>query len=258
MKVNKQIVLPVFYYIDPSHVRHQKGTYENVFADHELKFQGNGLKVQNWRSALKNAADLSGYVSSIYDNDSELIEEIVKNVLSRLEDVLLGLDHIHPNAAEGLVGIDQHIDCIRSFLEMESKEVQILGIWGMSGIGKTTIAQVAYDKFSLYFEGSYFLDNVREESQKHGLKSLKQKLISELQEGKCTSVQNRLLLSRRKVLVVRDDVGTPEQLQHLVTKGIQWGAGSRIIATSNNMHALIAGGVHAIQVVKELDFEESL
>ena len=113
--------------------------------------------------------------------------------MSRLEDVLLSLDHIHPNELEGLVGIDQHIDCIRSFLEMESKEVQILRIWGMSGIGKTTIAQVAYDKFSPHFEGSYLLDNVREESQKHGLKSLKQKLISELQEEKCTSVQKRLL-----------------------------------------------------------------
>ncbi|KAK4270791.1 hypothetical protein QN277_019561 [Acacia crassicarpa] len=259
MKLNKQIVLPVFYNIDPSHVRHQKGTYENAFADHELKFQGNGLKVQNWRSALKNAADLSGYDSSSYCNDSELIEEIIKDVLSRLEDVLLSffLDHIHPGESEALVGIDQHIDCIRSFLEMNSKEVQILGIWGMSGIGKTTIAQVAYDKFSPRFEGSYFLDNVREESQKHGLKSLKQKLIFELQQDKSTSVQKRLL-SRRKVFVVLDDVDTPEQLQHLVIEGIRLGPSSRVIVTSKNKHALKAGGVHDIHEVKVLDFEESL
>ncbi|KAK4270792.1 hypothetical protein QN277_019562 [Acacia crassicarpa] len=257
VKVNKQIVLPVFYCIDPSHVRHQKGTYENAFADHELKFQGNGLKVQNWRSALKNAADLSGYVSSIYDNDSELIDEIVKYVLSRLEDVLLSLDHIYPNESEGLVGIDQQLYHIRSFLEMKTKEVQILGIWGMSGIGKTTIAQVAYDKFSSHYEGSCFIDNVREESQNHSLKYLKKKLISELQEENSTFVHIGFI-SRRKVLVVLDDVGTLEQLQYLVTKGICWGPGSRIIVTSNNKQALIAGGVHAIHEVKELNFEESL
>ncbi|XP_028768709.1 TMV resistance protein N-like [Neltuma alba] len=62
--VNKQIVLPVFYDIDPSSVRHQRGAYEEAFARHELKFKGNDLKVQNWKSALKNAADLAGYVSS--------------------------------------------------------------------------------------------------------------------------------------------------------------------------------------------------
>ncbi|KAI9126682.1 hypothetical protein K1719_002278 [Acacia pycnantha] len=235
---------------DPSHVRHQKGAYENAFADHELKFQGNGLKVQNWRSALKNAADLSGYVASIYYDDAELIDEIVK-------DVLLRLNHVYPSEPKGLVGIDQHIDPIRSFLEMESKEVQILGIWGMSGIGKTTVAQVAYDKFSPHFEGSYFLDNVREESQNHGLTSLKQRLISELQEEKCASVKKRLL-SRRKVFVVLDDVDTPEQLHHLVTERIRLGPGSRVIVTSKNKQALVAGGVHAIHEVKGLDFEESL
>ncbi|KAK4270790.1 hypothetical protein QN277_019560 [Acacia crassicarpa] len=250
MKVNKQIVLPVFYYIDPSHVRKQEGAYKTAFADHESKFQGEGLKLQNWRSALKDAADLAGSVANHYDNDAELIDEIVK-------DVLLRLNPVYPSEPKGLVGIDRHIDHIRSFLEMESKEVQILGIWGMSGIGKTTIAQVAYDKFSPHFEGSYFLDNVREELQKHGLKSLKQKLIYELQEDKSTSVQKRLL-SRRKVFVVLDDVDTPEQLHNLVTEGIRLGPGSRVIVTSKNKQELVAGGVHDIHEVKELDFEESL
>ncbi|XP_028755592.1 TMV resistance protein N-like [Neltuma alba] len=250
MKVNKQIVLPVFYYIDPSHVRHQRGGYKTAFAEHELRFQGNSLKVQNWRSALKNAAHISGYDSSCYGTDSELLDEIVKDVLLRVND-------IYPSESNGLVGIHQHLDRIRSFLEMESRQVQILGIWGMSGIGKTAIARVAFDKFSSLYEGSYFLDNVREESQKHGLECLRKKLISELQEEKSTFIRRRLI-RRRKVLVVLDDVGTAEQLQHLVTEGFHWGPGSRVIVTSQNKQVLIAGGVHAIHEVKKLDFEESL
>ncbi|XP_028755598.1 toll/interleukin-1 receptor-like protein [Neltuma alba] len=66
MKMKEQIVLAVFYYFDPSNVQLQQGAYKRAFAKHELKFQGNGLKVQNWRSALKNAAERSGYNTSHY------------------------------------------------------------------------------------------------------------------------------------------------------------------------------------------------
>ncbi|XP_028755597.1 TMV resistance protein N-like [Neltuma alba] len=249
MKMKEQVVLPVFYYLDPSHVRHQRGAYKRAFAKHELKFQGNGLKVQNWRSALKNAAELSGYNMSHYRNESELIDGIVNGVSSSL--------NISPSESKGLVGIDEHLDCIRLFLERKSKEVQILGICGMRGIGKSTIAQVAIDKFSSHFEGSYFLENVREESQKYGLKSLRAKLISELQGEKSTFVHKRLV-RRRKVFVVLDDVGSSEQLQHLVTDGIHWGPGSRFIVTSKDKQVLTAGGVHAIHEVKELGPKESL
>lgn len=46
-----QLVLPVFYHVDPSHVR-------NSF--HELP------KVDKWRRALEAASDLKGYTSEIY------------------------------------------------------------------------------------------------------------------------------------------------------------------------------------------------
>ncbi|XP_028755593.1 disease resistance-like protein DSC1 [Neltuma alba] len=173
--VNKQIVLPVFYDIDPSSVRHQKGPFKKAFARHELKYQGNNLKVQNWRSALKNAAGLSGYVSSHFGNDSELIDIIVK-------DVSLRLNVIRPSPSES--------------------------------------------------------------------KGLEEKYIP---------VQEKPL-SKRKVFVVLDDVGTLEQLKHLVTEGICWGPGSRVIVTSKYKQALatIGGLLHEMLEVKELDFEESL
>jgi len=57
-----QILLPVFYKVDPTIVRHQKGTYANAFAEHEQKYNLN--KVKQWRSALKKSADISGFHSS--------------------------------------------------------------------------------------------------------------------------------------------------------------------------------------------------
>lgn len=61
MEINKQIVLPVFFNVDPSHVRHQCGDYGDALAKHEEKFKENMLKVKTWRSAMKKAADLSGF-----------------------------------------------------------------------------------------------------------------------------------------------------------------------------------------------------
>jgi len=57
-----QILLPVFYKVDPTIVRHQKGTYANEFVEHDRKY--NSSRVKQWRSALKKSADISGFQSS--------------------------------------------------------------------------------------------------------------------------------------------------------------------------------------------------
>ena len=45
-----QIVLPVFYDIDPSDIKKQKGSYADAFAAHKKHFGPN--KVKEWRNAL--------------------------------------------------------------------------------------------------------------------------------------------------------------------------------------------------------------
>jgi hypothetical protein len=52
-------VWPIFYHVDPSDLRHQKGTFEVAFAEHEKRFKENIEKVQKWRDALKKVANLS-------------------------------------------------------------------------------------------------------------------------------------------------------------------------------------------------------
>jgi hypothetical protein len=59
-----QILVPVFYKLDPTIVRHLNGTYANAFAEHDKKF--NLTKVQEWKSALKECASISGYPSSMF------------------------------------------------------------------------------------------------------------------------------------------------------------------------------------------------
>lgn len=55
----QQIVLPIFYDVDPSEVRAQKGSLEKAFAMHEKRYEKD--KVARWRAALAEAANLSGW-----------------------------------------------------------------------------------------------------------------------------------------------------------------------------------------------------
>ena len=47
---------------------------------------------------------------------------------------------------------------------MESSDVRIVGICGVSGIGKTTIVKVIYNELSCKFECMSFLENIKEVS----------------------------------------------------------------------------------------------
>ncbi|MED6180965.1 hypothetical protein PIB30_014944 [Stylosanthes scabra] len=256
MKQHQRIVIPVFYNVLPSDVRHQNNSFKEAFDKHQHRFKGDITKVQNWSSALKEASDLSGFhYPSKYQDESKFIEEIVKDISEKLS-------NIFSTESTVLVGIDDCIRSVESLLAIESSEVRIIGIWGMGGIGKTTLAEALFDKYSSQYEGSCMLKNVREESQKSGVPHLFEKLVSELLEGeslhlkgsskaRSTFVQRKL--SRKKVFIVLDDMDTVEQFEHLATHWL--GPGSRIIITARDKDVLRK--VHGIYEVQGLSFENS-
>ncbi|KAJ0900113.1 putative TIR domain-containing protein [Helianthus annuus] len=59
MDTRGQIVIPIFYFVDPSDVRNQNGKYRKAFSKHEKK---NKEKVESWTNALEKAGNLSGWV----------------------------------------------------------------------------------------------------------------------------------------------------------------------------------------------------
>ena len=58
-----QIVIPVFYRVDPSDARNQTGPFGISFSKLEERFKENPEKLRSWRNALKEAATLSGFHS---------------------------------------------------------------------------------------------------------------------------------------------------------------------------------------------------
>ena len=57
-KEKRQMVLPVFYHVDPSDVRKQKGSFEEAFARYGEVTEE---RVLRWRKALTEAANLAGW-----------------------------------------------------------------------------------------------------------------------------------------------------------------------------------------------------
>ena len=61
------------------------------------------------------------------------------------------------------IGIDSRVsNVINRCLDIKSKDVRIVGIYGLLGVGKTTTAKAIFDKIHYCFDGSNFLENVRE------------------------------------------------------------------------------------------------
>ncbi|KAF3432455.1 hypothetical protein FNV43_RR27195 [Rhamnella rubrinervis] len=81
MKVMGQIVIPVFYHVDPSEVRKQEGSFGDAFIRHQQNFKENVGKVEKWRDAFAHVANVSGW--DLRDrHESKLIQEIVERIFN--------------------------------------------------------------------------------------------------------------------------------------------------------------------------------
>jgi hypothetical protein len=54
-------ILPIFYDVDPSEVRHQNASFAEAFSKHEQRFQRDPEMIQRWRASLTEVANLSGW-----------------------------------------------------------------------------------------------------------------------------------------------------------------------------------------------------
>ncbi|XP_031262885.1 TMV resistance protein N-like [Pistacia vera] len=210
-KTMKHKIIPIFYNVDPSVVRKQTENFEEAFAKHEGTFKGKADKIQKWRIVLTEVANLAGW--ALKDrHESEFIQDIVKDISRKLG----------PTASrtlEGLVGICSRLEKLRrALMGTKSDDVCMIGIYGMEGIGKTTIARDIYDLISSEFDGSSFLANVRETSRKRGVAHLQNQLLSQILGQMNINIWKvydgiEMIRSSRIIITLRDK-------QLLITHGV--------------------------------------
>ncbi|GLJ29009.1 hypothetical protein SUGI_0572520 [Cryptomeria japonica] len=255
LKTGTQIV-PVFYHVQPDDVRYAKGVYAEAFFRHTKKGRYTLEKLQEWKNALNNVSYNVGGIIHNDDDEGALLRKIVGCVLKVVKNVPFVVAN-HP------IGLDE---ILRNFerTTLQSTEthnnVQIVGIWGMGGSGKTTLAKEIYNNKYRIMDKSSFLVDVRDAASKSKLHKKQKKLLEDfgLQGVSIDNVEEgkSILASRLRsirLLIILDDVDSVDQLDALVPKKESLGWGSLIVVTSREFEVLRCWGISSIYKMKALD-----
>ncbi|XP_039156354.1 disease resistance protein RPV1-like [Eucalyptus grandis] len=240
-KTRGQKIMPIFYDVAPSEVRHQIRGYGEAFLTHENKERYDEETLRKWKAALTTVGELDGWDLQKMANrkEGEMAKTVTQKVFNELKKAYLVVSN-------NLVGVDSHVDKIMKEMGAHINETRIIGIHGMGGIGKTTIAKIIYNELSNKYDNCCFLSNIHETSKLKGIEYLQQQLIHDILKTKWVKITNidegiktiKERLPDKKVLLLLDDVEEKDHMDALVGKRDWFGKGSKLIVTTRRKDVL--------------------
>ncbi|XP_042752220.1 disease resistance protein RUN1 isoform X2 [Lactuca sativa] len=221
-----QLVLPVFYHVDPSDVGKHNKTFAIQVKDSSRWTEYN---VNLWKKALEEVALLAGLILS--GPETEFLKKIVDTIYNKL-------DYKKFHLPVNLTGMATRYKDIKSFIN--EPNVNFLAICGMGGSGKTTLAKYIYNSSWRSFDNMSFLEEISDRCKRYDdLLQLQEQLLNDILGGKnrripsVSQVTCRIeeALQTKRVFIVLDDITDHRQLVTLLGTG-KINAQSKIIITS--------------------------
>ncbi|XP_057871114.1 disease resistance protein Roq1 [Cryptomeria japonica] len=168
------LFIPVVNDVKPWELRHienHESRYAVAFSDYRSK--GRYLdKLDEWRNALKCAADISGY--ELGQHQDELCEKTLFRVPQVVQE--------RTNRAKYPVGFGELVQYFESCCSERKKQrkVRRAGIYGLGGSGKSTVAKELFNRKLANYYTSCFLSDVRESHARGELHCLQSQLLNNL------------------------------------------------------------------------------
>ncbi|KAG0588047.1 hypothetical protein KC19_2G211500 [Ceratodon purpureus] len=214
-------VLPVFYKVRPSEVRFPesgqlKDGFQKLIGRHDKN------SIEQWRADLEQASKLMGWEHAGAQGrlEGDLVKEIVEKVLN------LANKPLPLFVGDYVVGIKEVVEDIIQTIETK-KTILMLGLWGMGGIGKSTLARELYNRLRGRFDASCYIEDVTEKVLQGGVVKVQNLILKDLcrneahivvedkSRGK-TILEERL--SKNRVLLVLDDVCDSDAMGFWITR----------------------------------------
>ncbi|KAI0519476.1 hypothetical protein KFK09_006924 [Dendrobium nobile] len=143
-----------------------------------------------------------------------------------------------------IIGIEENRNLIENWLADNETSQYIIAVWGMAGVGKTTLATNVYNRQKKDYHFSCFA--WISVTQTYNINGLLRNIILDLNEGKMEAIPQsfntmdyrhliqilREFLHQKKYLIVLDDIWSTEVCTYLRNAFLDCKIGSRIIITT--------------------------